>query len=160
MECFQGYIFIGTPDCFVNHCKVIIGDKTTSNGITLRLLEDKSEVIIGQDCMFSSGIYIACSDTHTITDLTGKIINIGSRVQIGHHVWVGMNAFIGKNVQISDNSVVGMCSVVTSHQKFPENCIIAGNPAKVVKENINWDRLRPKQYMNNSNLFVKKEEND
>ena len=27
-----------------------------------------------------------------------------------------------------------------------ENCIIAGNPARIVKKNINWDGARPKEW--------------
>ena len=147
---FRGEINVGTKDCPINNCIVTIGDKTSSNGVCIQLLESNSKVTIGEDCMFSYGIYIACSDTHTITDMNDSIINLGHYVTIGNHVWVGMNTHIGKDVSISDNSVVGMSSVVTSKTPFPENCIIAGNPAKVVKNNIKWNRLRPQQYIQQS----------
>jgi len=147
VDWFEGEIHIGMPDCPVNDCSVEIGKGTTSNGVIIRILEDNSEVKIGNDCQFSWGITIYCSDTHTITDMDGNITNIGKYVNIGNHVWVGMNAVIGKNISIPDGCVVGMCSVVTSKQKFFPNSIIAGNPAKVVKEKIKWDRLRPKQYI-------------
>lgn len=144
---FRGEISVGSKDCPVENCKVSIGNKTTSNGVSIILLENNSYITIGEDCMFSSGIYIACSDTHTITDMDENLINLGHYVTIGNHVWVGMNSHIGKNVSISDNSIVGMSSVVTSKIPFPKNSIIAGNPAKVVKNNIKWNRLRPQQYI-------------
>ena len=148
---FQGLIYIGTIDCNVNNSSVYIGEATTSNGIILWILEDDSKVHIGENCMFSSDIYITCSDHHTIIDAEGNIQNIGKNIHIGNNVWVGRNVTIGKNVSIGNNSVVGMSSVVTSKTPFPSNCVIAGNPAKVVKENINWSRLRPKQWIAEAN---------
>ena len=39
---FNGYIYIGTSDCYTNNCRVFVGNKTTSNGITIRILEDNN----------------------------------------------------------------------------------------------------------------------
>ena len=53
---------------------------------------------------------------------------------IGENCWIGSNVRICKGVTIGDNSVVAACSVVT--KDVPANCIVAGNPAKVVKTDI------------------------
>lgn len=53
---------------------------------------------------------------------------------IGENCWIGSNVRICKGVKIGDNSVVAACSVVT--KDVPANCIVAGNPAKIVKTNI------------------------
>lgn len=53
---------------------------------------------------------------------------------IGENCWIGANVRICKGVTIGDNSVVAACSVVT--KDVPANCIVAGNPAKVVKTDI------------------------
>ena len=46
-----------------------------------------------------------------------------------------------KNTQVADNSIIGAASVVT--KKFNDsNVIIAGNPAKVIKGDITWERER------------------
>ena len=138
---WHGNIFIGLPDMPVDSCSVIIGDNSTSNGVVIRICEDNTNVNIGSDCMFSSEIIIWASDTHTVTDLDGKIINIGKYVNIGNHVWVGMGATILKNTKIADNCIVGTRSVVAG--KFEKsNCAIAGNPGKIVKENIDWEPSR------------------
>ncbi|MBA2585639.1 MAG: maltose acetyltransferase, partial [Chthoniobacterales bacterium] len=50
---------------------------------------------------------------------------------IGDNVWIGMNAVILKGVAIGENSVVAAGAVVT--KSVPENCVVAGNPAKIVK---------------------------
>lgn len=53
---------------------------------------------------------------------------------IGDNVWIGTNARICKGVTIGNNSIVAANSVVTKN--VPANCIVAGNPAKIVKEGI------------------------
>ena len=53
---------------------------------------------------------------------------------IGENTWIGANTRICKGVTIGDNSIVAACSVVTKN--VPANCIAAGNPAKIVKTDI------------------------
>ena len=96
--------------------------------------------------MFSSKIILWASDTHTITDMDGKITNIGKYIEIGNHVWIGYGVNIGKNTTITDGCVIGMSSVVSG--KFDtKNSVIAGNPAKIIKTCVKWDRRRPEQYI-------------
>ena len=56
---------------------------------------------------------------------------------IGENAWIGANTRICKGVTIGDNSIVAACSVLTKN--VPANCIVAGNPAKVVKQNIDHE---------------------
>lgn len=56
-------------------------------------------------------------------------------IYIGENTWIGKNSLILKGVTIENNSIVAANSVVTKN--IPENCIVAGNPAKVVKVEIN-----------------------
>ena len=58
-------------------------------------------------------------------------------VTIGDNVWVGENARICKGVTIGENCVIGANFVVT--KDVPANCVAVGNPARVVKTDI--DRL-------------------
>ena len=143
---WSGDIYIGLPEVPVDNCSVVIGDNSFSNGTNIRICEDNTTVEIGKDCLFSSGITIWASDTHTVTDIDGNITNIGKYVKIGNHVWVGMFAAILKNTTIPDNCIVGTHCVVGGTYK-KTNCVIAGNPGKIVKENINWDKRQPKQYI-------------
>ena len=88
--------------------------------------------------MFSWGIDVWCTDVHTVTDLDGNPLNFSESIEIGNQVWVGKDVKIGKNTKISADSIVGWGSIVT--KKFDEtNVVIAGNPAKIVKRNINWN---------------------
>ncbi|SKA09193.1 Acetyltransferase (isoleucine patch superfamily) [Pilibacter termitis] len=96
---------------------------------------------IGKDVMISDGVLFQASDIHVIFDIyTGEIINrYPDEIVIEDHVWIGRNVTINKGVSISKNSIIGIGSVVT--KKFEEeNVAIAGNPARIVKNGINWKR--------------------
>ena len=45
-----------------------------------------------------------------------------------------MGGYILPGVHIGDNVIVGMGAVVT--KDVPNNCIVAGNPARIIRENI------------------------
>jgi maltose O-acetyltransferase len=55
-------------------------------------------------------------------------------IVIGSNVWIGSFARICKGVKIGDNSIVAANAVVT--KDVPPNSIVAGNPARVVKSDI------------------------
>lgn len=144
---FDCTIYIGTKDTPCTNSVINVGKETTSNGLTIRVMENGSSVDIGEDVMFSENIVLFCTDTHSILDENKNVLNVGKSVEIGNHCWISQDVRFLKNTKILNNSVVGLGSVVT--KKFnSENIIIAGNPAKVVKENINWSRQRPQEILN------------
>ena len=57
-------------------------------------------------------------------------------ITIGENVWIGCRALILKGVTIGDGAVVAAGAVVT--KDVPANCVVAGNPAKIIKENVVW----------------------
>ena len=91
--------------------------------------------------MFSALTIVRTSDAHSILNSEGKRINPGKDVYIGDHVWVGYGANILKNTDIGNNAIVGTQSVVAGIS-VPDGCVVAGNPARIVKNNINWCRQR------------------
>lgn len=52
---------------------------------------------------------------------------------IGNNVRIGAGAIVIGNITIGDNSFVGAGSVVT--KDVPPNCVVAGNPARIIKQN-------------------------
>lgn len=100
-----------------------------------------SKILVGEDCLFSSDVVVRTGDSHSILDAEGKRINPAKEVVFNNHVWVGYRALICKGASIPENSIVGTGAVVTKKFETPGICL-AGNPAKIVKENINWDIQR------------------
>ena len=84
--------------------------------------------------------------------MEGNEKNFGKSMEIGRHVGVGKDKKIGKNVRIVDNSIIGWGSIVTRSVE-ESNVVIAGNPAKVVKRNINWDSRCLNRYVAGINMF-------
>ena len=111
-------------------------------GLSIFSWAENSKVIIGEDCMFSFGIKLLCGDGHLFKDRkTGRYINNydGCFVEIGDHCWVGMDAIVCKNVKIPNGCIIGAGSVVTKSFE-EENLVLAGNPAKIIKKDIEWQR--------------------
>lgn len=140
------YIIIGFSRHKINNAKIQIGKNTGFNSINIQIGESDSYINIGDNCMFSYDIEITCTDHHSIFNEENNIINIGKSVEIGSNVWAGKEVRIMKNTKIPDGCIIAQGSIVT--KKFEkENCIIAGNPAKVVKENIHWTKDRPDKWI-------------
>ena len=54
-------------------------------------------------------------------------------IHIDDGCFIGANSIILKGTTLGKNCVVGAGSVVSG--KFPDNVIVAGNPARIIKEN-------------------------
>ena len=92
---------------------------------------DVAKVTIGDNCFFGPqvGIYTATHPQDETTRISG--LEYGLPVTIGNNCWIGGHATINPGVTIGDNVIVGSGSVVT--KSFPSNVVIAGNPAKIIK---------------------------
>lgn len=98
---------------------------------------DKSNpkgIHIDEETYIASGAVILAHDFSTayIQKTTGKHKN---SVYIGKRCFIGVNAIIMPGIKIGDSVVVGSGAIVT--KDVPSNCIVAGNPAKIIKTGIN-----------------------
>ncbi|MEW5954329.1 MAG: DapH/DapD/GlmU-related protein [Bacillota bacterium] len=93
-------------------------------------------ITIGEGVAIARRVFIYDSDHHKIIDEQGSLKNPPELIIIGNHVWIGVGAIILKGVTIGDGAVIAAGSVVT--HDVPARCVAAGNPAVVIKENINW----------------------
>ncbi len=50
---------------------------------------------------------------------------------IGKHAFIGAGTIITRPVTIGDNVMIGAGSIVT--KDIPSNCVVAGNPAKIIR---------------------------
>lgn len=96
----------------------------------------------GGKLSIGKGTYIApnvglITSNHNIYNLNER--GKESPLKIGENCWIGMNSVILPGVQLGERTIVGAGSVVT--KSFPEGfCVIAGNPAKKIKD-IDKDKL-------------------
>jgi len=83
---------------------------------------------IGDGTIFAPGVKII-SANHDPQDLSQW--KLDRPIKIGKNCWIGANAVILPGVELGDNVIVGAGAVVTN--SFPDNVIVAGNPATIVK---------------------------
>lgn len=137
------YVYANGVDLYMedNGGTIRVGDHTTFAGAAHLACIEGRECSVGSRCLFSSDVVIRVGDSHSLLDLQGSRINPSADVHIGDHVWVGARAMILKGVNIHRDCVVGTGAVVTKGTPGP-NCALGGNPASVVKTDINWENDR------------------
>lgn len=88
---------------------------------------------IGEGTSIARNVVIWNDDAHEIEETqSGRV----APIHIGRHVWICQGAKILKGVTIGDGAVVAAGAIVT--KDVPANALVAGVPAKVIKENIHW----------------------
>ncbi len=92
------------------------------------------QVEIGENCFIGRDVIIRSYDAHRIEK---EGYQVAAPIKIGDHVWIGQRAMILKGVTIGDGAVIAAGSIVT--KDVPAHAIVAGVPAKVVEENIEWE---------------------
>lgn len=140
-------LVIGERTQFLNSGRIRMEDKNTSillgdnievSNAFLTTSDNNTQITIGNNCLLSANIIIRSSDGHSIIDtFSGERINMGKDVKIGNNVWVGYGVTILKGSEIEDYSVIGSESVVSGIH-VPSHSIIAGVPAKIIRNNIEW----------------------
>ena len=92
-----------------------------------------NSIKIGKDTAIAREVIIRDTDAH---DIIGKLHEQIKPVIIGDHVWIGAKAMIMKGVTVGNGAIIAAGAVVT--KDVPENCIVAGVPAKVIATNVTW----------------------
>lgn len=151
---------------FVAETATIIGDVVVSNessiwpGAVLR--GDNEPIHVGERCNVQEGAVLHADP--------GFPLVIGADVSIGHQAMlhgctvkegtlIGIQAVILNGAVIGRNCLVGAGAVVTEGKEFPDNSLILGTPAKVVKqlteEAIAGIRSNAANYVERRDLFKK-----
>ena len=91
--------------------------------------QDQAGIEIGDNVLIGHGVIIATLN-HDVAPKK-RVSMIAQKVKIGSDVWIGSGSIILPGVTIGRGSIIGAGSVVT--KDVPDNVIVAGNPAKVIK---------------------------
>ena len=109
------------------------------NDVVNVILSESKNVVVGNGCLFSIGNWLRVADPHLIYNAdTMRRINFSKSIYIGDHVWVGQNVMLLKGTKIGSGSILAAGAVV-SGKKVNSNCVVGGNPVKIIKEDIFWD---------------------
>ena len=97
-------------------------------------------VFVGDDCMFSSGIWIRNHDMHTIYRVEdGAILNTPRlEMMVEQHVWVGQNALLLAIERIGYGAIVGAFAL--AKDPIPPKSLAVGAPARVINQGVSWTR--------------------
>jgi len=136
------HVFVMGAELWVedNNCSVEIREKTFIGHHTHIACTEGCSIIIGERSMISSYVQIRAGDSHSILDMEGHRLNKGENVIVGPHCWIGEGAKILKGVKLEGDDIVSTGAIVT--KSFPKNVLAGGVPAKIIRENVNWDELR------------------
>lgn len=109
--------------------KIIIGDNTSTNNNIFICAANYIE--IGSDTLIGQNVTMMDFEAHGIEPKNRRTLGTIGEIIIGKNVWIGNNVTILKNSIIGDNSIIATGAVVRG--KFPNNVIIGGIPAKIIK---------------------------
>lgn len=143
-----GKIIFHGPAQFAPHTSILVansiaefGERYCSNtGCKISCTEG---IYFGDDCLLGGNVYVRDSDGHSVYSVDAqsgiKVKHSNKKaVHIGDHVWIANECSILKGVTIPDNCIVAYGSICTCSVE-KNNAIIAGCPAKVIKEHIEWE---------------------
>jgi acetyltransferase-like isoleucine patch superfamily enzyme len=135
---FAGSAFIG------HGSKISVGkDGKLTLGSDFSITAESSivcfdKISIGDRCLFSWQILMMDTDFHKILGEDKKVLNGNKEITIGSNVWIGARATILKGSTIANGCIVAANSLV-SGQLVQPGSLYGGQPAKLLKENIQWE---------------------
>lgn len=102
---------------------------------------------IGDHCKITRGCIILQHDysRSVLRRLYGEVVDGCRKTVIGNNVFIGMNSIILMGSQIGNNVIIGAGSVVSG--TIPDNVVVAGNPARIIKSLDQYYQERKERYV-------------
>lgn len=122
-----------SPLGYAKHLGVNIGENVTFFGMKPGMFSTEPWLItIGDNCYITANTYFITHDGGTLI-LRKEVpdLELTAPIDIGNDVYIGFNSTILAGTKIGNRCIVGACSLVKG--EFPDNSVIAGVPAKVIK---------------------------
>ncbi len=154
---FEGVIPVIDPTAYIHPEAVIIGDVFIGPGCYVgpmaSIRGDFGRIIVRK----GSNIQDSC----TLHSFPGKVLVVEEDGHIGHGAivhgcYLKRGALIGMNAVVMDGSIVGEYSIVAANSfvkagfEIPDRHLVAGTPARIVRElaesDINWKKKGTRLY--------------
>lgn len=125
------FSFYSNADISINENATLeLGSGFVNHGARMHCF---NSIKIGNQVYIGDDVAIRDSDGH---EIIGSDKSMTMPIVIEDHVWIGAKVTVLKGVTIGEGSVVAAGAVVS--KDVPPHTLVAGVPAKVVKENISW----------------------
>lgn len=110
---------------------------------------------IGDDVQITEEVTILTHgyDWSVLKGVYGEVLGSSGGVKIGNNVFIGMKTTILKGVHVGNNVIIGANSLV--NKDIPDNCVVAGNPAKVIMTLEQYYEKRKKAQLEEATELVK-----
>ncbi|WP_261806096.1 sugar O-acetyltransferase [Lapidilactobacillus luobeiensis] len=92
---------------------------------------DVAPITIGDNVMLAPRVSLYTAGHPVVASVRNTDLEYGHPITIGNNVWLGGNVVVCPGVTIGNNVVVGAGAVVT--KDIPDNVVVAGVPAKVIR---------------------------
>ena len=138
---FKGFIPIVDKSSFVHPQATITGNviigKDVYIGPGAAIRGDWGGIVIKDGCNVQENCTIHMFPGTTVILEESSHIGHGAIIHgahIGKNVLVGMNSVIMDDVVIGSESIIGALTFIKANEKIPSRSLVAGNPAKIIKE--------------------------
>ena len=112
--------------------KIHIGNNVGISGATIYA---RKGITIGDNTLIGGNVKILDNDFHPLEiearNVDDKDMIRSKEIMLGENCFIGCNSIILKGTEIGNGAIVGAGSVVSG--KYPDNVVIAGNPARIIK---------------------------
>lgn len=102
-----------------------------------------NKVVIGRDCMTDRDVSMSSCQKISVYELSSGLesnnVSAGHRnIAIGEHTAIGVGCRIEKGTEIGSGSIINDNTHINS--RFPNNCLVSGEPAAVIRTDVCWSR--------------------
>lgn len=121
------------PMAYAKHLGVTLGNNVTFYGMKPGMFSTEPWLItIGDDSHITANCSFVTHDGGTLI-LRRDVpdLELTAPITIGNDVYIGLNTTILAGTKVGNRCIIGACSLLKG--EYPDNSVIAGNPAKVIK---------------------------
>ena len=138
---FNGIKPIIDPSAFIHPQAVVTGNVVIGKDVYIgpgaAIRGDWGKIIIEDGCNVQENCTIHMFPGVTVLLKAASHIGHGAIIHgatIGRNCLVGMNAVIMDEVNLGDECIVGALAFIKQGETIPPRSLLAGNPAKIIKE--------------------------